>query len=60
MPIYEYQCKKCGEKFEVKRSIWDLKKDIKCPKCGEQDVDRVFSTFSTDSGGGSCGSQSFG
>jgi putative FmdB family regulatory protein len=60
MPIYEYKCKKCGENFELKRSIWDPKKDIKCPKCGDQDVDRVFSSFSMDSNSGSCSSQSFG
>jgi putative FmdB family regulatory protein len=58
MPVYEYKCTKCGEKFEVKHSYFQNKKQVKCPKCGAEDPDRVFSSveFSKDS----CSPRSFG
>ena len=34
MPIYEYECRNCGEKFELRRGITDSDSEIKCPKCG--------------------------
>jgi len=34
MPIYEYECKICKRKVEVKESINEPKEIIKCPKCG--------------------------
>jgi putative FmdB family regulatory protein len=55
MPIYEYQCKSCGEKFEARRNISDSDTEIKCPKCGKKEPRRVFSSFSCSiSSGGSC------
>jgi putative FmdB family regulatory protein len=57
MPIYEYECKKCGERFEHyvrSRDIEKVKEDeLKCPVCGAADPERVYSTFGTCSG--SCG-----
>ena len=41
MPIYEYQCKKCGHKFErIQRFSDPLVK--KCPECGGK-VEQVIS-----------------
>lgn len=41
MPIYEYQCKKCGHKFErIQRFSDPLVK--KCPECGGK-VEQVLS-----------------
>ncbi len=42
MPIYEYECKHCGQKFE---RIVSLHKgdDTVCPKCGYPDAERVLS-----------------
>ncbi len=60
MPIYEYKCNKCGEKFEARLGFFHNKKSVKCPKCGQDDPERVFSPISTtgsssySSGGGSC------
>lgn len=62
MPIYEYECKKCNDKFEFLM----LRKDeeIKCPKCGSQNATKIFSSFaftggdtdhSCSSGGSGCG-----
>jgi putative FmdB family regulatory protein len=49
MPIYEYECKSCGEKFELRRGMTDSDSEIKCPKCGAANPRRVFSVFSTGS-----------
>jgi|WetSurMetagenome_2_1015567.scaffolds.fasta_scaffold746044_2 putative FmdB family regulatory protein len=68
MPIYEYKCKKCGEKFELRLGFFHDKKSLKCPKCGCEDPERVFSPFATSgssdgssysSSGSSCSSSSF-
>jgi len=34
MPIYEYQCAQCGEKFEVRQAIGADSSGLSCPKCG--------------------------
>jgi putative FmdB family regulatory protein len=55
MPIYEYKCQHCGEKFEAQRKMTDGDSELKCPKCGQKQPRRVFSTFScTGSSGQSC------
>ncbi len=55
MPIYEYECEKCGAVFEARRSIED-KEEVKCPVCGEKECRRVFSVFSNPLfSRGSCG-----
>lgn len=39
MPIYEYECRKCGHRFEmIKRA--DAPRRRKCPECGGR-VDRL-------------------
>lgn len=56
MPIYEFQCRKCGHVFEVR--VEGLKSSGKpeCSECGQSDVERLWSTFSQGSGkAGSCG-----
>jgi putative FmdB family regulatory protein len=35
MPTYEYECKKCGNRFEVFQSMSD-EPIKKCPECGKQ------------------------
>ncbi len=52
MPIYEYECKKCGKIFEVYQRLSEKGDDIKCPVCGtEKPVKRVSSFSSCGSGG---------
>jgi putative FmdB family regulatory protein len=41
MPLYEYQCKKCGHRFEKIQKFSD-KKIKKCPECGGP-VEQVIS-----------------
>ena len=54
MPIYEYRCRKCGEKFELRRSMTDRDSEINCPRCGKENPERVFSRFGTASSDQSC------
>ena len=54
MPIYEYKCMSCGEKFELLRRFSDKDNEVKCPKCGEIGVKRALSGFATASSDSSC------
>jgi len=45
VPIYEYECLECGEKFELRRAIADSDSEVKCPKCGDEHPRKVFSAF---------------
>jgi putative FmdB family regulatory protein len=51
MPIYEYQCKKCGKRFEMLRRMSDADSKLQCPSCYSEHVERQFSTFAA----GGCG-----
>ena len=42
MAFYDYYCEKCGEKFEIKASVNDDRKWVKCPKCKGNKVSRLF------------------
>ena len=54
MPIYEYECQFCGEKFEAHRKIADNDTELKCPRCGKRQPRRIFSTFGIASSGKAC------
>ena len=43
MPIYEYECCMCGERFEAFRGINDDDGEVECPVCGEKNPRRVIS-----------------
>ena len=43
MPIYEYECRICGEEFESFRTLNENDKEINCPMCGEKEVKKVMS-----------------
>jgi len=45
MPIYEYECTKCGEKFELRRNIADRDADAECPECHDEHPRRLCSMF---------------
>jgi putative FmdB family regulatory protein len=53
MPVYEYKCNQCGEKYEQRVGFFHTSKSTKCPKCGSEKTDRLFSTFSSNTSG--CG-----
>jgi putative FmdB family regulatory protein len=43
MPLYEYQCDACGERFEVIQKFSDASVD-QCRKCGKGPVHRLMSS----------------
>jgi len=52
MPIYEYECRKCGGHLEVLvRRDGDVPKA--CPTCGAKGLVKAFSSFAVASGRGS-------
>ena len=64
MPMFEYLCRACGERFEELRSATSEEPAPACPECGSKEIVKLFSAFATSSsdparsgGGGasSCG-----
>jgi putative FmdB family regulatory protein len=51
MPIYEYVCQDCGERFELVRSMKDADAPIACKECASQHTTRQLSVFYANSGG---------
>jgi putative FmdB family regulatory protein len=45
MPMYEYRCQGCGKSFELLRRMQDSDRDLKCPECQSDEVERLLSTF---------------
>jgi putative FmdB family regulatory protein len=60
MPIYEYSCSGCGDKFELRRNFGEDDSDIKCPKCGKKNPKRILSAFSSKASSDSCAPSSHG
>jgi len=51
MPIYEYLCQDCGNKFEkLVRRAADAS-DTECPSCGQKHLKQEYSTFAAHAGG---------
>ncbi len=46
MPIYEYVCLKCNDKFALLQSLYPPEKQTECPKCLSTEVKKVMSSFS--------------
>lgn len=59
MPMYEFRCLRCGERFEKLLKMQDADSDLECPKCGVKETERLLSSFATGGsgggGGGGCG-----
>ncbi len=53
MPIYEYSCSKCCERFSVMQKMDTGPNDTHCPKCGSTQVKKLISSFCCSSGSGS-------
>lgn len=71
MPIYEYLCNDCGERYE--KLVMSKSQAIECPKCASRKKTAQLSVFSAatkgsngasassaSSGGGACGCNSHG
>jgi len=56
MPIFEYLCEDCGNKFEklVRRSASENGANgLHCPSCGQEHLKQQFSTFAAHANGAS-------
>ena len=42
MPLYEYECRDCGQRFEA--LVQGSKRTI-CPECGSADLEKLLSSF---------------
>ncbi len=47
MPIFEYKCNGCEEEFE--ELVTSSTEEVKCPKCGSSNIDKLFSRFAGSS-----------
>jgi len=53
MPLYDYQCNKCGETFEVSATIREkiAGLEVVCPKCGSHKARQLLTTAAVLHGG---------
>jgi len=52
MPIFEYECRKCGRLFE--ELLMSAAQEVLCPSCGSADIEKLISRVAKSCGG--CGS----
>jgi len=52
MPMYEYQCGQCAEKFSLLQSVHVKPGETVCPHCGTHKINKLFSTFASRVEGG--------
>ena len=45
MPIYEYECRECKERFEVLQGMNEGSESVCCPKCNAKEPRRLLSVF---------------
>ena len=56
MPIYEYRCEQCGERFDKLVPMSQAQTEQQCPSCGADRARKLMSSFAAagvSSGGGS-------
>jgi putative FmdB family regulatory protein len=59
VPLYEYHCESCGNRFEVLQRVGQGPEGLECPDCGRTEIEKEYSTFSGSVagarlGGGGC------
>lgn len=59
MPLYEYECQRCGRLFDARRRMDEGETEIECPTSGAKDPKRVFSSFATACSDAGCRSTGF-
>lgn len=56
MPIFEYRCSDCDNKFEVLHRSSTNQKEVSCPECQSANVSKLLSAFSANVPAGSSAS----
>ncbi|HID96394.1 MAG TPA: zinc ribbon domain-containing protein [Candidatus Latescibacteria bacterium] len=51
MPIYEYKCQVCEEKFEELVRNPEQEAALRCPSCGKANIQKLISSFAFRSSG---------
>lgn len=51
MPIYEFECQDCDERFEKLMRLSDDTSGVECPECGGRHTRKLMSTFGVGVGG---------
>jgi putative FmdB family regulatory protein len=49
MPLYEYQCKACGHRFEA--LVYRSAQPTTCPLCQSKELERLLSAFAMSGSG---------
>lgn len=47
MPMYEFRCDECGERFEKLVRSAGSQQEVACPSCGGTRTSKQFSTFAS-------------
>ncbi len=47
MPLYEFECLKCGAEFEKLVRTSSPEEEVSCPKCGSRNIDEKISAFAS-------------
>lgn len=51
MPIYSYVCKDCAERFDLLVGVTSNKTELRCKKCGSENIKRTLNSFSVGKAG---------
>jgi putative FmdB family regulatory protein len=54
MPLFEYECKSCGQVFDKLLPSRLADSQVRCPRCQSEETERQLSTFAA----GGCGTAS--
>jgi putative FmdB family regulatory protein len=57
MPIFEFRCAECGERFEKLFMTSEDSMEMACPQCNGENLERVISKTSYTIGAGPGGNQ---
>ncbi len=49
MPLYEFKCKKCGNRFEIRTGMNERDK-VTCSKCNSKEVEQLITGCSINTG----------
>ena len=48
MPLYDFECRECGHKFEAFRKMREAADDLTCPECGAGNPRKLVTAFQTN------------